>query len=300
VAAVLAAGATQAQLGTAFLRCTESGAHPLYKAALADPRFTSTAITRAFSGRRARSLVNDFVRAHEGAPAAYPEVNNATRPLRAAASAGDVQRMSLYAGEGFRRRRNAPPPRSSNARLGTRVRPGLVVWSGHSVVDRGYHGRRGDVDSFEFTPPAFDRVTGYLHHLTEAGQGWINLLPGVDADEDERQTTPPGLFSLFSNRQPPVTMATLVPPGRPGGPPRGHRRPAAPDRRQGRGPVGRGRCRHARRTGGCARTTPGVGWSCWPPHGAPEADIIGWAIRAGTALCRKEMTGEWQAVVYLP
>jgi nitronate monooxygenase len=103
VVTVLAAGATQAQLGTAFLRCTESGAHPLYKAALADPRFSSTAITRAFSGRRARSLVNDFMRAHKGAPAAYPEVNNATRPLRAAAQAsGDVQRMSLYAGEGFR------------------------------------------------------------------------------------------------------------------------------------------------------------------------------------------------------
>ncbi len=103
VAAVLAAGASQAQLGTAFLRCPESGAHPLYKAALADPRFTATAITRAFSGRRARSLVNDFLRAHEGAPAAYPEVNNATRPLRAAAqAAGDAQRMSLYAGEGFR------------------------------------------------------------------------------------------------------------------------------------------------------------------------------------------------------
>jgi nitronate monooxygenase len=103
VVTVLAAGATQAQLGTAFLRCTESGAHPLYKAALADPRFSATAITRAFSGRRARSLVNDFMRAHKGAPAAYPEVNNATRPLRAAAQAsGDVQRMSLYAGEGFR------------------------------------------------------------------------------------------------------------------------------------------------------------------------------------------------------
>ena len=104
VAAVLAAGATQVQLGTAFLRCTESGAHPLYKAALGDPRFTATAITRAFSGRRARSLVNGFMRAHEDAPAAYPEINHLTRPLRAAASAaGDPDRMSLYAGEGFRR-----------------------------------------------------------------------------------------------------------------------------------------------------------------------------------------------------
>jgi nitronate monooxygenase len=103
VARVLAAGATQAQLGTAFLRSTESGAHPLYKAALVDTRFSATTITRAFSGRRARALVNDFVRDHEGAPAAYPEINNATRPIRAAAAtAGDVQHMSLYAGEGFR------------------------------------------------------------------------------------------------------------------------------------------------------------------------------------------------------
>jgi hypothetical protein len=35
-------------------------------------------------------------------------------------------------------------------------------------------------------------------------------------------------------------------------------------------------------------------------HGAPETDIIDWTLRAGAALCRKEMTGEWQAVVYLP
>ena len=104
VAAVLAAGATQVQLGTAFLRCAESGAHPLYKAALADPRFTSTTITRAFSGRRARSLVNGFMRAHDDAPPAYPEINHLTRPLRAAAAvAGDPDHMSLYAGQGFRR-----------------------------------------------------------------------------------------------------------------------------------------------------------------------------------------------------
>jgi nitronate monooxygenase len=103
VAAALAAGATMVQLGTAFLRCTESGAHPVYKAALADARFTTTAITRAFSGRRARSLQNQFMRAHRDAPAAYPEINHVTRPLRgAAAAAGDPDRMSLYAGTGFR------------------------------------------------------------------------------------------------------------------------------------------------------------------------------------------------------
>jgi nitronate monooxygenase len=103
VRAVIAAGAAAAQCGTVFLRCPESGAHPAYKAALADPRYTATTITRAFSGRPARGLVNRFIRDHQDAPAAYPEINNATRPLRAAAAAeGDTEAMSLWAGQGYR------------------------------------------------------------------------------------------------------------------------------------------------------------------------------------------------------
>jgi nitronate monooxygenase len=109
VAAALAAGAVAVQCGTAFLRCPESGAHPLYKAALADPGFTQTTVTRAFSGRPARGLVNRFMLDHPGAPSAYPEIHNATRPLRAAAAAaGDTGRMSLYAGEGFRAATDRP------------------------------------------------------------------------------------------------------------------------------------------------------------------------------------------------
>jgi nitronate monooxygenase len=103
VRAVLAAGAVAAQCGTAFLRCQESGAHPSYKAALANPRYTATTLTRAFSGRPARGLVNQFIRDHADAPPAYPEINNATRALRAAAAArGDTERMSLWAGQGYR------------------------------------------------------------------------------------------------------------------------------------------------------------------------------------------------------
>ncbi len=52
IAAVLAAGAEAAQLGTAFLACPESGAHPLPQAGLTDPVFTHTELTRAFSGAR--------------------------------------------------------------------------------------------------------------------------------------------------------------------------------------------------------------------------------------------------------
>ena len=109
VAALLARGAALVQSGTAFVRCPESGAPQPYKDALADPAFGATTVTRAFSGRRARALVNGMVRAHPCAPAAYPEVNNATRPLRAAAArAGDADHMSLYAGTAFRRAEARP------------------------------------------------------------------------------------------------------------------------------------------------------------------------------------------------
>ena len=103
VRAALAAGAAAAQCGTAFLRCPESGGQPLHKAALADPAFTATAITRAFTGRPARGLVNRFMLDHPEAPSGYPELHFATRPLRAAAAAaGDTGRMNLWAGEGYR------------------------------------------------------------------------------------------------------------------------------------------------------------------------------------------------------
>ena len=109
VRAVLAAGAVAAQCGTAFLRCPESGAHPAYKAALASPRYSVTAVTRAFSGRPARGLLNQFMLDHADAPAAYPEINNATRALRAAAAkSGDTDRMSLWAGQGFRSAADRP------------------------------------------------------------------------------------------------------------------------------------------------------------------------------------------------
>jgi nitronate monooxygenase len=108
---LLTRGATMVQAGTAFLRSDESGAAQLVKDALEAPRFADvgTAVTRAFSGRRARALLNAFARDHRDAPAAYPELNNATRPLRAAAvRAGDAERTSLYAGTAFAQARAVP------------------------------------------------------------------------------------------------------------------------------------------------------------------------------------------------
>ncbi|HSO90960.1 MAG TPA: nitronate monooxygenase [Arthrobacter sp.] len=104
---VLAAGAQAAQLGTAFLRTHESGARQLHKDALASPHFTKTLLTRAFTGRPARALVNEFVRDHPDAPEAYPAVHHLTAPLRAAAAAaGDAERLNLWAGTGWQRARS--------------------------------------------------------------------------------------------------------------------------------------------------------------------------------------------------
>ncbi|MEU1373182.1 nitronate monooxygenase [Streptomyces triculaminicus] len=110
IAAVLAAGACAAQLGTAFLPCPESGAHPLHKRALTDPLFARTELTRAFTGRPARGLVNRFIREHGPyAPAAYPQIHHMTSGLRkAAVAAGDPQGMSLWAGQGHRLARAMP------------------------------------------------------------------------------------------------------------------------------------------------------------------------------------------------
>ena len=61
-------------------------------------------MTRAYTGRWARSLVTAFLREHPDAPQAYPHVNAMTGPLRkAAAAAGDLHRVHLWAGTGAAR-----------------------------------------------------------------------------------------------------------------------------------------------------------------------------------------------------
>ena len=71
IAAVLAAGAAAAQLGTAFMLCDEAATAPAHRDAIAGDG--DTALTRAFTGRSARGIVNRWMREHEAAaPRAYP------------------------------------------------------------------------------------------------------------------------------------------------------------------------------------------------------------------------------------
>jgi nitronate monooxygenase len=101
VAAVLAAGASAAQLGTAFMLTPEAATSKAHREAFS--RTTPTVLTRAFTGRYARGIENRFMREHEHeAPLAYPEVHNLAAPLRAAARArGDADAFNLWAGQAY-------------------------------------------------------------------------------------------------------------------------------------------------------------------------------------------------------
>ena len=61
-------------------------------------------MTRAFTGRSGRGLVNRFMAKHEdAAPSAYPYVHYATAPMRAAArERGDADGFNLWAGQAHR------------------------------------------------------------------------------------------------------------------------------------------------------------------------------------------------------
>jgi len=112
VAAVMDAGASAAALGTAFLVTPESGAAEAYRRALLAAREDTTVITRAFSGRPARGLRNEWigrVHANEGAILPYPLQNALTRPMRTAAGQqGEAGFLSLWAGTGVTRARAMP------------------------------------------------------------------------------------------------------------------------------------------------------------------------------------------------
>jgi nitronate monooxygenase len=112
IAAALALGAAAAQLGTAFLTCPESGIPASHKQAILAGREDATRITRAFSGRPARGIVNplmDLIDAEPDAIPPFPIQNALTRPIRTAAAAqDDAARLSLWAGQGLRMARSLP------------------------------------------------------------------------------------------------------------------------------------------------------------------------------------------------
>ncbi len=153
--------------------------------------------------------------------------------------------------------------------------------------------------TIEFIPPDETGVADALRMLRDAGSGWVNLMPGIDEDAADIHPRA-GLFAFFGNNAAPVTMTTVMPPKR--------------DRHDIEGvtvglmhPTGG---KAVARLAEAGVTLPD-GWVVRQDHArrgllvrtpvsVTEADVIDWSVRAGTALCRAEMTGRWQAVVYLP
>jgi nitronate monooxygenase len=101
IAAVLVAGAWAAQVGSMFLDTTEAGTSAPHREALRSS--SRTALTRAFSGKRARGIVNGFMARNDAeAPAAYPQIHYLTAPMRAQARAkGEADLINLWAGQGY-------------------------------------------------------------------------------------------------------------------------------------------------------------------------------------------------------
>jgi len=107
IQAALNAGASAASLGTAFLASPESGASEVHKRAILAAKEDTTVVTRAFSGRPARGLKNDFISRIHAQPQSilpYPLQNALTRSMRTAAAQQELpDYLSLWAGQGVGR-----------------------------------------------------------------------------------------------------------------------------------------------------------------------------------------------------
>lgn len=103
VAAARLLGADAAQVGTAFLACEESAASPAHRAALFSPEARQTALSRTFTGRLARGIVNRWVRevgARVGELPPFPIQGWIAGHLKAAAaSANRTDVIALWAGQ---------------------------------------------------------------------------------------------------------------------------------------------------------------------------------------------------------
>ena len=113
IAAALRLGAGAAQLGTAFIACTESDADAGYRETLASDAANHTVMTRAISGRPARCLRNRFTVLSAGISPrqipSYPIAYDAGKALNTAAKAAhDAGYGAQWAGQGAPLARELP------------------------------------------------------------------------------------------------------------------------------------------------------------------------------------------------
>jgi nitronate monooxygenase len=121
VLAVLILGAAGAQLGTRFLLAAEANVYPDYRDRLLSAVETDTVITRAFTGRPARSMRNRFIdeMARRGAkPLPWPHQSAAAEDIyRRVREHGDPEWGPIFAGQGVRLARDVEPAGQIVARI---------------------------------------------------------------------------------------------------------------------------------------------------------------------------------------
>jgi nitronate monooxygenase len=103
IAAAFALGAEGVQMGTVFLACEESGAHPLHREAILSGKAGHTSLTRGFTGRLARGIHNELLQSLN-----QPETKILPYPLQRvlmrnlalpAQKAGNAGLLALWAGQ---------------------------------------------------------------------------------------------------------------------------------------------------------------------------------------------------------
>ncbi len=149
----------------------------------------------------------------------------------------------------------------------------------------------------EFHPDRPDEVVDVMAAMAEAGRGWVNFEPAVDADD-----VPPsgsGAFSLFSGRGPVVPLCTWT-PGATGR--RGRSEPAMLGLQHPAGTKARPLLAEL------GHAVPD-GWIVVQDHvrkglvvavasTVGPADALRWLLRAAKLLSTIPLTGGWRAAVY--
>jgi nitronate monooxygenase len=112
IAAAMMLGAQAVQIGTAFLRCPEAATPAPHRDRLRDAGEGATRLTRLFSGRPARSVVNRLMRElddSEAEAAPYPAQISLVAPLaKAVAEADRPDVSSIWAGQAVGLGRDMP------------------------------------------------------------------------------------------------------------------------------------------------------------------------------------------------
>jgi hypothetical protein len=157
---------------------------------------------------------------------------------------------------------------------------------------------RRPVERVEFNPGEAGEVLEAMTTIERAGDGWVNLLPGIDPDD--APPPPRGLTAILAPKTPGAVMATWAPQAR--------------ARRSAQGATvgllhsaGRFAARQLAGLGApvpdgwiVRQDNPRRGLIVEAPADTPESDILEWMIAATTALCTLPLTGNWNAVIYLP